>query len=1054
MKTTAYRQATATMTFLLLSVNVIAQPIPGEIPTPTVASLARFGDVPVSLFTGSPRISIPVHSLHSGTQSPDMSISLDYDASGILMNTLPSWTGYNWTLNVGGVISRQMYGFYDDFLYPAQAHASNSRRWFDNYGKLEELMSASDRESAFNNWNILYDDGPDIFTFSFMGHSGKFYLGNDGQWKVQSDENLDVQFDITDNSNYQNTPFMYPQPGTIDIEPKTIRGFTIRDAEGYTYTFGYHPDAIEYTHSFFDMAHNEDVYAWHASAWHLTSVRDKYGNSLFSLTYARGPYVIQAYNAFSMLNWHAYTEFGIFPSVGLNTFSYHFDDTFPYGFSISSPSYLSKVSSRTGVEVTFVTSASPKSSYALYPSLYQSTDPLDPYGINRLYQNLAERVTRWALEHPTLGAGDPTFYSEGAFHFLQDDSFSAYRYNSNSNPMDILGYARLKQLNCIEVRNCHSPDQEIKFYLEYEQSPRMHLTKVSVKSYRSHQQVQEYAYRLLYNSFGPLPSDCLTRATDHWGFYNGRFQYPYPQSASDCYAYYAQKEPDTTYCRNGMLREIVYPTGGATTIEYEPNSYSLYQSEARNGTVQLSHNQVCGGVRVKSLTDWDGPGRQAPARKRIFKYNIPGTSLSSGQLFSKPRYYWENWTVVTEPGTNSYDEISIFRTSSIIPLSNSFGPHVGYSYAEERDSSDNSSTTYHYSNLSDGLADQRFDFSYLDNGSSTPLDMFTEKGFWRGKLLQKCEYDNIGRKVRGTGYTYDTIDESFYTYRCNLSLFTPNGSASNYFRMGGVTRLLSPKVLLSTVRDSVFAGGCSVTVRTTTYQNFHLTMSHPYQHYAEVRLAKTEQVSRGGSSERRIFDYPSSNTGSASSHRISSYFCLSPISETIHRNGEFVEKQQTSFRTLTWPVQYQAPIHEYVPDVYTITYRDGTSENIVTYDSYEKGGRLVKYTRKGELPTSITWGYHGSYPVLVGKSDGPLVSPFILVDGADNHLDSIRSAISHSTAPVWGYVFNPLYGLTEQVSPNGHVTHYRYDQMGRLSDIYDDGMRRTHHYEYNYSIRY
>ena len=186
MKTTAYLQATATMTFLLLSINVLAQPIPGEIPTPTVASLARFGDVPVSLFTGSPKISIPVHALHSGAQSPDMSISLDYDASGILMNTLPSWTGYNWTLNVGGVISRQMYGFYDDFLYPAQAHASNSRRWFDNYGKLEELMSASDRESAFNNWNILYDDGPDRFTFSFMGHSGKFYLGNDGQWKVQS----------------------------------------------------------------------------------------------------------------------------------------------------------------------------------------------------------------------------------------------------------------------------------------------------------------------------------------------------------------------------------------------------------------------------------------------------------------------------------------------------------------------------------------------------------------------------------------------------------------------------------------------------------------------------------------------------------------------------------------------------------------------------------------------------------------------------------------------------------------------------------------------------
>jgi len=1054
MKTIAYRQATLATFFLLTFINTMSQPIPGEIPSPTVASLARFGDVPVSLFTGTPRISIPVFTLNSGMESMDMAISLDYDASGILMNALPSWTGYNWTLNVGGVISRQMYGLYDDFVFPAQAHVSNSRRWFDNYGKLVELMAASDRQAAFNNWNYLYDDGPDIFTFSFMGHSGKFYLGNDGQWKVQSDENLDVQFDITEENNYQHTPFMYPKPGTQDLEPKTIHGFTIRDAEGNTYRFGYHPDAIEYTHSFFDMAHNEDVYAWHASAWYLTGVSDKYGNSIFTLTYSRGPYVIQAYNAFSMFNWHTHTEFGYLPNVGLDSFSYHFDDTFPYGFSISSPAYLSKVSSRTGVEVSFITSASPMSSHALYPSLYQSSN-LDPYGINTLYQHLAERVTRWALEHPSLGAGDPTFYNEGAFHFMQNNNFSAYRYNGNTNIKDILGYARLKQLNSIEVRNTHSSDQKIKFFLEYEQSPRMHLTKVSTKSYRNYQQTEEYAYRLQYNSFSPLPADCLTRATDHWGYFNGRSQGSYPTNASGSTTYYAQKETDTIYCRNGMLREIVYPTGGATTIEYEPNNYSLYQNEARNGTIQLSSNQVCGGVRIKSLTDWDGPGRQIPARKRTFSYNIPGTGLSSGQLFTKPKYSWEDWTVCTDPGTNSYDVISIFRTASIIPLSNSFGPHVGYSYVEERDSSDNSSSIYHYSNLSDGLADQRFDFSYLDDGSSTPLDMFTERGFWRGKLLLKCDYDHLGRKVRSTGYTYDTLDESFFTYRCNLSFFTPTGSSSNYFRAGGVTRLLSPKVLLTTVRDTVFGGGdFSVTVRALTHQNYHLAMSHPYQHYADVKLVRTEQVSRGGSSERKIFDYPNGYGTSSADYLFNRYFCLAPTAETLYRNNVFVEMCMKTYRTITWPVQYQSPVLEYVPAYYTITYHDGESEDIITYDSYERGGRLTKYTRKGEQPTSITWGYNGAYPVLVGKADGPVVNPYILTDGAENHLDSIRSAISHSPEPVWGYVYNPLYGLTEKVSPNGHVTHYRYDQMGRLSDIYDDGMHRTRHYEYNYSIRY
>lgn len=33
---------------------------------------------------------------------------------------------------------------------------------------------------------------PDIFYFHFMGKSGKLFLGNDGNWKVASDDNLMV----------------------------------------------------------------------------------------------------------------------------------------------------------------------------------------------------------------------------------------------------------------------------------------------------------------------------------------------------------------------------------------------------------------------------------------------------------------------------------------------------------------------------------------------------------------------------------------------------------------------------------------------------------------------------------------------------------------------------------------------------------------------------------------------------------------------------------------------------------------------------------------------
>lgn len=91
-----------------LSIKATAQEIPNDIPSPTVASLAKFGDIPVSMFTGTPKITIPIFELKSLEKS--MPISLDYDASGFQINALPSCTGHNWTLQAGGVITRQRVG--------------------------------------------------------------------------------------------------------------------------------------------------------------------------------------------------------------------------------------------------------------------------------------------------------------------------------------------------------------------------------------------------------------------------------------------------------------------------------------------------------------------------------------------------------------------------------------------------------------------------------------------------------------------------------------------------------------------------------------------------------------------------------------------------------------------------------------------------------------------------------------------------------------------------------------------------------------------------------
>lgn len=98
------------MTIIVLLPYAVSaqQRLPSFAPTPTAASIARFGDVPVSPFTGLPSISIPLYSFNVvGLELP---LRLDYDASSVQMNVLPGWVGHNWSLAANGITTYYDYG--------------------------------------------------------------------------------------------------------------------------------------------------------------------------------------------------------------------------------------------------------------------------------------------------------------------------------------------------------------------------------------------------------------------------------------------------------------------------------------------------------------------------------------------------------------------------------------------------------------------------------------------------------------------------------------------------------------------------------------------------------------------------------------------------------------------------------------------------------------------------------------------------------------------------------------------------------------------------------
>jgi hypothetical protein len=163
--------------FLLLTVQPAASQAP---PTstfkitphsPTAASLGKYLDLPVTLATGTPQINIPLYEIKSGELT--LPISLSYQATGFRVSERAGWNGLGWSLNAGGLISRTIRDKKDDGSF----EASRAHHGWGDY-QLNTLDETTN--DGYQYLNTLMDSGtlpdgqPDLFSFSYPGHSGRF----------------------------------------------------------------------------------------------------------------------------------------------------------------------------------------------------------------------------------------------------------------------------------------------------------------------------------------------------------------------------------------------------------------------------------------------------------------------------------------------------------------------------------------------------------------------------------------------------------------------------------------------------------------------------------------------------------------------------------------------------------------------------------------------------------------------------------------------------------------------------------------------------------------
>ncbi|WP_439696628.1 hypothetical protein ACFGVS_29080 [Mucilaginibacter sp. AW1-7] len=245
-------------------------------PSPNIQAFQKYGNIPVSPYTGIPNISIPLYTVKYRDVS--FPISLSYHASGIKVAEEASQVGLGWVINSGGSISRTIIGD-DDFNGSVYFNSSTNTLmdFSDGQGPRDNMtdgcilnmfnrnipnqptMYTMDLESALNSFPV-FDFQPDQYFYNLPGQSGKFILKRNKQAVIEKQEKLQIT-PAADGSTWQ-----------------------VKTTDGYTYDF----NISEKYHDSSD----------HLSAWYLTKITSPTGNSI-TFNYTVVPRYVQTVGGYS-----------------------------------------------------------------------------------------------------------------------------------------------------------------------------------------------------------------------------------------------------------------------------------------------------------------------------------------------------------------------------------------------------------------------------------------------------------------------------------------------------------------------------------------------------------------------------------------------------------------------------------------------------------------------------------------------------------------------------------------------------------------------------------
>ncbi|MDR0618871.1 MAG: DUF6443 domain-containing protein [Bacteroidales bacterium] len=665
---------------------------PASALSPNAASLGQYGDIPVSHYTGVPEITIPLYELK--VKNFVLPITLSYHAAGVQVDQRAGWTGVNWTLFAGGVIMRRVNGGKQDEHDNSVDGYGGKKGFYFNHNVLSTPLW-NKREHILNIASIarerVRDLAPDEFSFCFANYNGKFYLDHNGNWIVQCDKPVKVEFDGT----FLEIPFRAPEVAYHKYSP-CFGGFSIITEDGTKYVFGKDINAVDFSIDFFAQKEKE----WIATAWYLTKIilPNKYE---INLIYERNEFINQMYIfVYDRVGISLPDGHGGFLDIPCSPTSN--GKMYDNEGNLLSPVYLKKIISD-DIVISFHKSISNELEYD-----------------KKIYDERYDELT----DH----------YDKALFlPFLKS--------NIDGYPA-CLKQLKWYKLDSIVIQNITNSEclKNIKFSYNNSDNERLFLDSVT--------EYNDKSYIFSYNQRGELP-EYLENKSDHWGYFNKRIAY------YDYHNYYNYREPNATAMKYGILTKITYPTGGYTEFEFEPHDYRKQTSVERWKPLEiLSENKIAGGLRIKRLKNSCAESGIADVIKEYYYLqNGVNSVVSSGILGGQIRYYFDDYVVSSFHNENVKMKVRVFSSVSVLPsCQNVSGSHIGYTNVVEKNA-DNSFTQYKFTNFDNGHMDESADTVIQE--AQTPYGTYASKKQERGKLLSVEYYNSNNIKVKSKYFSYE-----------------------------------------------------------------------------------------------------------------------------------------------------------------------------------------------------------------------------------------------------------------------------------------------------------